>query len=50
MDIDILMIKLANIENSLSNILVSNWIVMVDRYPFKVHEKVGIEELILTKL
>jgi len=54
MDIDILMIKLATIENSLSKDSTSksiyDWIVMADRYPFKAHEIVGIEELILTKL
>lgn len=54
MDIDILMIKLANIENSLSEESISksmsDWIVMADRYPFKAHEKAGIEELISTKL
>lgn len=54
MDIDILMIKLATIENSLSKYStfksISDWIVMADRYPFKAHEVVGIEELILTKL
>ena len=54
MDIDILMVKLANIENSLSkeskSKSMSNWIVMADRYPFKAHEEAGVEELILTKL
>ncbi len=54
MDIDILMIKLATIENSLSKGLtsksISNWVVMADRYPFKAHEEAGVEELILTKL
>ncbi|MGE6390596.1 2-amino-4-hydroxy-6-hydroxymethyldihydropteridine diphosphokinase [Psychrobacter pacificensis] len=49
MDIDILMIKLATIENSLSKYStcksISDWIVMADRYPFKAHEIVGIEEL-----
>lgn len=54
MDIDILMVKLATIENSLSKDStfksISDWIVMADRYPFKAHEIVGIEELILTKL
>jgi len=54
MDIDILMIKSANVENSLSRKLASkpmpNWIVMTDRYPFKAHEEAGVEELILTKL
>ena len=54
MDIDILMVKLANIENSLSKKpkfkSVFDWIVMADRYPFKAHEEAGVEELILTKL
>lgn len=54
MDIDILMIKLANIENSLSKDSIfksmSDWIVMADRYPFKAHEEAGVKELILTKL
>ncbi len=49
MDIDILMIKLATIENSLSKKLIfksiSDWIVMANRYPFKAHEIIGIEEL-----
>ena len=54
MDIDILMIKLADKENSLSEESISksmsDWIVMADRYPFKAHEEAGVEELILTKL
>ncbi len=54
MDIDILLIKLAEEKNSLSNKStfkpMSNWIVMADRYPFKAHEAAGIEELISTKL
>ena len=54
MDIDILMIKLANIENSLSKYStfksMPDWIVMADRYPFKAHEEAGVKELILTKL
>ncbi|MGP9543828.1 2-amino-4-hydroxy-6-hydroxymethyldihydropteridine diphosphokinase [Psychrobacter sp. AOP7-B1-25] len=49
MDIDILMIRLANTENSLSDNIISkpmsDWVVMADRYPFKEHEKAGIEEL-----
>jgi len=49
MDIDILMIKLANIENSLSKDMefkpISDWMVMADRYPFKAHEKAGVREL-----
>ncbi|MGA4438794.1 2-amino-4-hydroxy-6-hydroxymethyldihydropteridine diphosphokinase [Psychrobacter pocilloporae] len=54
MDIDILMIKMAGKENSLSKYStfksISDWIVMADRYPFKAHEEAGVEELILTKL
>ena len=46
MDIDILLIKLSDNKNSLSNKYISEWIVMADRYPFKAHEKAGIEELI----
>ena len=43
MDIDILLIKLDDKENSLSK----KWIIMADRYPFKAHERAGIEELVL---
>ena len=43
MDIDILLIKLDDKQNSLSK----KWIIMTDRYPFKAHERVGIEELVL---
>ena len=54
MDIDILMVKLADKENSLSKDSIfksmSDWIVMADRYPFKAHEEAGVKELILTKL
>ncbi|WP_227669422.1 2-amino-4-hydroxy-6-hydroxymethyldihydropteridine diphosphokinase [Psychrobacter sp. NG254] len=50
MDIDILLIKLAEKENSLSKESISestsNWIVMADRYPFKAHENAGIDELV----
>ncbi len=54
MDIDILLIETLLIEvvsdeNSLSknkDFEESNWIVMADRYPFKAHERAGIEELI----
>ena len=54
MDIDILLIETLLIEvvsdkNSLSknkNFEESNWIVMADRYPFKAHERAGVEELI----
>lgn len=46
MDIDILLIKLDDKENSLSK----QWIIMADRYPFKAHERAGIEELIKSDL
>lgn len=54
MDIDILLIETLLIEvvsdeNSLSknkDFEESNWIVMADRYPFKAHERAGVEELI----
>ncbi|MBB3105749.1 2-amino-4-hydroxy-6-hydroxymethyldihydropteridine diphosphokinase [Psychrobacter luti] len=43
MDIDILLIKLDDKKNSLSR----KWLIMADRYPFKTHERAGIEELVL---
>lgn len=46
MDIDILLIKLDDKENSLSK----KWIIMADRYPFKAHERAGVEELLLSGL
>ena len=59
MDIDILLIKTVLIEtipdkNSLSKNKTSKeiakspkqWVIMADRYPFKAHERAGIEELI----
>lgn len=54
MDIDILLIEkllieVVSDENSLSknkDFEESNWIVMADRYPFKAHERAGVEELI----
>lgn len=46
MDIDILLIKLADNKNSLSKVDKSKWIIMADRYPFKAHEAAGIDELI----
>ncbi|WP_367108762.1 2-amino-4-hydroxy-6-hydroxymethyldihydropteridine diphosphokinase [uncultured Psychrobacter sp.] len=57
MDIDILLIKPSIAKNSLSKNLESNckhkdtreWIIMADRYPFKAHEVIGIEELALTR-
>ncbi len=48
MDIDILLIALDK-KNSLSknnNFENSKWIIMADRYPFKAHERAGLEELI----
>lgn len=50
-DIDILLIKTAINKNSLSNSLLSEsiipeWVIMKDRFPFKIHEKAGIEELV----
>jgi len=58
MDIDILLIKLDDKENSLSNSLEPKkitknsyqWVIMADRYPFKAHERAGVEELILSGL
>jgi len=58
MDIDILLIKLDDNQNSLSRNTTSKktakslnqWIIMADRYPFKTHERAGIEELILSGL
>ena len=58
MDIDILLIKLDDNQNSLSRNTASKkaakslnqWIIMADRYPFKAHERAGIEELILSGL
>lgn len=52
-DIDILLIKTISNKNSLSKCLItdkttSKWIIMADRYPFKAHELVGIEKLVLT--
>ena len=55
MDIDILLIKTALDKNSLSREAISKttaatwatWIIMADRYPFRAHERAGIEELIL---
>ena len=47
MDIDILLIALDK-NNSLSNhkdFKRSKWIIMADRYPFKAHERAGLEEL-----
>ena len=63
MDIDILLIETVLIEtipnnNSLSKNKTSKeiakspkqWIIMADRYPFKAHERAGIEELISSGL
>ena len=46
MDIDILLVKLDVKKNSLSNNLSSEWIIMADRFPFKAHERAGVEELV----
>ncbi|MBH0064704.1 2-amino-4-hydroxy-6-hydroxymethyldihydropteridine diphosphokinase [Psychrobacter sp. SZ93C1] len=50
MDIDILLIETFINKNSLSDNSSSNqkseWLIMADRYPFKAHERAGIEELI----
>ena len=58
MDIDILLIRLDDKQNSLSKNIASKkivenskqWIIMADRYPFKAHERAGIEELLLSGL
>ena len=58
MDIDILLIRLDDKKNSLSKNKISkeiakrpkHWIIMADRYPFKAHERAGIEELISNRL
>ncbi|WP_227678367.1 2-amino-4-hydroxy-6-hydroxymethyldihydropteridine diphosphokinase [Psychrobacter vallis] len=50
MDIDVLLVNLYTKENSLSKNCTFKWIIMNDRYPFKAHEKAGVQELILTKL
>ena len=49
-DIDILLIKTTINKNSLSNnslseSIICEWVIMKDRFPFKTHEKAGIEEL-----
>jgi len=44
MDIDILMVKLEDKQNSLSNIE-NKWIIIKERFPFADHEMTGIEEL-----
>lgn len=49
MDIDILLVQTAIDKNSLSknnNFEGFKWIIMADRYPFKAHERAGLEELI----
>ena len=54
MDIDILLIETIPDKNSLSENKTSKeiakkpkqWVIMADRYPFKAHERAGIEELI----
>ena len=57
-DIDILLIRLDDKKNSLSRNTVSKkiakspnqWIIMADRYPFKAHDRAGVEELISSGL
>ena len=47
--IEKLLIEVVSDKNSLSSnkeFEESNWIVMADRYPFKAHERAGVEELI----
>ena len=50
MDIDILLIETVFNKNSLSKKEISKspkqWVIMADRYPFKAHERAGVEELI----
>ena len=50
MDIDILLIETAFNKNSLGKKEISKspkqWVIMADRYPFKAHERAGVEELI----
>ena len=54
MDIDILLIETAFNKNSLSKKEISKsprqWVIMTDRYPFKAHERAGVEELISSGL
>ena len=47
MDIDILLIQMAIDKNSLSKYKGFKWIIMADRYPFKAHERAGMEELMV---
>ncbi|MGO1283001.1 MAG: 2-amino-4-hydroxy-6-hydroxymethyldihydropteridine diphosphokinase [Psychrobacter sp.] len=54
MDIDILLIEVVTDKNSLSKNSSSNqkseWLIMADRYPFKAHERAGVEELVSNRL
>ncbi len=50
MDIDILAVKLDPKQNSLSRNLGNNWTIIAERYPFKTHEIIGIEELVKSGL
>ena len=54
MDIDILLIEAFINKNSLSKHSLSNhkseWLIMADRYPFKAHERSGVEELVSNRL
>lgn len=44
MDIDILMVKLKDKQNSLSNNK-NKWVIVAERLPFAEHERVGLKEL-----
>lgn len=44
MDIDVLMVKLEDNQNSLSN-NEDKWIIIKERFPFADHEKIGLKEL-----
>lgn len=54
MDIDILLIEVVTDKNSLSKNSSpkqkSEWLIMADRYPFKAHERAGVEELVSNRL
>lgn len=49
MDIDMLLITMSTDDNSLSNESLSKWTVLLNRYPFKTHELIGIKELMTAK-
>lgn len=46
-DIDVLLVNLQIVKNSLSNNKKSKWVIIKDRYPFKAHETAGIKELFI---